>query len=129
MPEYQLNCLGSIPNWVRTYDFGNDFSVVELSRTWVREYKPIYSGQAILDVSKMLLYKFHCGYMAAKHGSRQHLLYSDTDSMIYQIQTKDFYADKAPDINMWFDMSNYPPTIDRPLPEGHNKKVLTKMKR
>ena len=50
------------------------------------------------------------------------------DSTIYEIQTEDFYTDKAPDVDEWFDRSNYPSMIDRPLPTGRNKKALGKMK-
>ena len=128
MTEDHLNHLEHKPNWIRTYDFGNDFSMVELSHTLVKEHKPIYSGQAILDISKTLLYELHYGYIVPTYRSRQRLLYKDTDSTIYEIQTKDFYADIALDIDMWFDMSNYPHTIDRPLPKESNKKVLSKMK-
>ena len=53
--EDHLNCLECKPNWVY---FGNDLSMVELSCTQDKEFKPIYSGQAILDISKMLLYEF-----------------------------------------------------------------------
>ena len=128
MTENQLNHLECKPNRIRTYDFGNNSSVVELSNTQVKEHKPIYSGQAILDISKMLLYEFHYGYMVPKYRSRQHLMYNDTDSTVYEIQTKNFYTDISLDVDIWFDTSNYPPNLDRPLPKGRNKMVLSKMK-
>ena len=50
----------------------------------------------------------------------------DTDSLIYSIETDDFYKDIADDVKDRFDMSDYNP--DRPLPVGLNKKVIGLMK-
>ena len=46
----------------------------------------------------------------------------DTDSLIYDIETKDFYKDIAEDVQDRFDTNGYNP--DRPLPVGLNKKVI-----
>ena len=50
----------------------------------------------------------------------------DTDSLVYNIKTEDFYKDIAEDVETRFDMSGYEP--DRPLPIGKNKKVIGLMK-
>ena len=50
----------------------------------------------------------------------------DTDSLIYDIETDDFYKDIAEDVKDRFDTSGYNP--DRPLPVGLNKKVIGLMK-
>ena len=50
----------------------------------------------------------------------------DTDSLIYNIETEDFYKDIAEDVPDRFDTSGYNP--DRPLPVGLNKKVIGLMK-
>ena len=50
----------------------------------------------------------------------------DTDSLIYDIATDDFYKDLAGDIADRFDTSGYAP--DRHLPVGLNKKVIGLMK-
>ena len=36
------------------------------------------------------------------------VLYSDTDSLILEIETDDFFADTAEDVEKWFDTSKYP---------------------
>ena len=54
------------------------------------------------------------------------LCYMDTDSLIMNIKTKDFYKDIAQDVEEMFDTSNY--DVDRPLPKGTNKKVIGLMK-
>ena len=50
----------------------------------------------------------------------------DTDGLIMNIKTKDFYKDIAQDVEERFDTSNY--DVDRPLPKGKNKKVIGLMK-
>ena len=54
------------------------------------------------------------------------LCYIDTDSLIYDIETGDFYKDIADDVKDRFNTSSYNP--DRPLPVGLNKKVIGLMK-
>ena len=50
----------------------------------------------------------------------------DTDSLIYQIKTEDFYADISDDVSMRFDTSGY--SGYWPLPIRMNKKVIGLMK-
>ena len=54
------------------------------------------------------------------------LCYMDTDSLIMNIKTKEFYKDIAQDAEERFDTSNC--DVDRPLPKGKNKKVIGLMK-
>ena len=54
------------------------------------------------------------------------LLYMDTDSLVYDIKTEDFYKDIAEDVETRFDTSGYVP--GRPLPIEKNKKVIGLMK-
>ena len=88
--------------------------------------KPVYLGQAILDLSKIVMYECHYDYMILKYGDRLKLCYMDTDSLVYHIKTEDFYADIADDVPARFDTSGYYP--NRPLPVGLNKKVIGLMK-
>ena len=87
--------------------------------------KPVYLGQATLDLSKIVMYEFLYDYMKPKFKDLQ-LCYMDTDSLIYNIKTENFYADIADDIPARFDTSSY--ISDRPLPIGLNKKVIGLMK-
>ena len=89
--------------------------------------KPVYQGQAILDLSKIVMYEFHHDYMKRKYDDdKLTLCYMDTDSLIYSIETDDFYKDIADGVTDRFDMSSYNP--NRPLPVGLNKKVIGLMK-
>ena len=89
--------------------------------------KPVYLGQAILDLSKTIMYEFHYDYMKRKYADdKLTLCYMDTDSLIYDIETDDFYKDIADNVESKFDTSGYVP--DQPLPIGLNKKVIGLMK-
>ena len=80
--------------------------------------KPVYLGQAILDLSKTLMYEFHYDYMRPRYGSKVELCYVDTDSFVYEIKTHDFYRDIAADVEKRFDTSGYSKDGDKPLPSG-----------
>ena len=88
--------------------------------------KPIYIGQAILDLSKIAMYEFHYDYMVSKYGENLTLCYMDTDSLVYRIKTEDFYANIEDDVEVRFNTSGY--CANRPLPIGLNKKVIGLMK-
>ena len=89
--------------------------------------KPVYLSQAILDLSKIIMYEFHYNYMKQKYNNdKLQLCYMDTDSLVYHIKTEDFYSDIADDVPMRFDTSCYCPNC--PLPVGLNKKVIGLMK-
>ena len=55
---------------------------------------------------------------------RQKLLFTDTDSLTYEIATKDFYKDINPDIEKGFDTSDYPTNHPSGIKTGLNIKVL-----
>ena len=90
--------------------------------------KPIYLGQVILDICKILMYESWYDYLKPKYGENIKLGYMDTDSFVIRIKTDDFYKDISNDINKWFDTSNYDKNIDRPFQKGINKKVIYKFK-
>ena len=53
-----------------------------MRKTRIYMDKPILVGQAILDKSKELMYKFFYDYLKPKYGQKLQLLYMDTDSFI-----------------------------------------------
>ena len=59
--------------------------------------KPIYVGFSILDLSKLLIYEFHYKYIKSK--SDTNLLFTDTDSLVYEIKTEDVFENVYKDKN------------------------------
>ena len=114
------------PNFKSGVLFGENLMGCEMDKIKVVMNKPVYLSQAILDLSKIVMYEFYYDYMIPKYGNRLKLCYMDTDSLVYHIRTKNFYADIVDDVQMRFDTSGYIP--DRPLPVGLNKNVLGLMK-
>ena len=79
---------------------------------------------SILDLSKSLMYDFHYNYIKTKYGDKAKLLFTDTDSLAYEIKTKDFYKDINPDIEKRFNTSDYPTNHPSGIKTGVNSKVL-----
>ena len=107
---------------------GPDLIGCEMGKVSVVMNKLVHLGQAILDLSKTMMYEFHYDYMIPKYGDRLKLCYMDTDSLVYSIKTEDFYSDISSDVESRFDTYGYPNDGSRPLPIGKNKKVIGLMK-
>ena len=90
------------PNFKDGHPFSKHLFAVEMGKTKIKMNKPVYLGQAILDLSKTLMYEFHYGYMRPKYGSKVKLCYMDTNSFVYEIETEDFYRDIANDVEKRF---------------------------
>ena len=58
---------------------GPDLMGCEMGKVKVVMNKPVYLGQAIPDLSKLIMYEFHYDYMVPKYGDRLKLCYMDTD--------------------------------------------------
>ena len=120
----QRSKLASEPNYHSTKYISKDLLIMEMKKVEIKMNKPIYLGQAILDISKALMYKFWYNYIKPKYGDNAGLSYMDTYSFVINIKTEDFYKDTANDVERWFDTSNYDKKDERSLPIGKNKKVI-----
>ena len=116
--------LTSRPNFDRCTIFDKHLIAVHMKNSEVYFNKPVYVGQAILDLSKTLMFNFHYTYIKEKYSSKAELLFTDTDSLMYQIKTKDFYKDISDDVQDKFDTSDYPPDHKSGILTGVNKKVI-----
>ena len=112
------------PNFDRVTIFDRKLVAVHMKKTEVYFNKPVYVGQAILDLSKTLMFDFHYDYIRNKYNDRAELLFTDTDSLLYLIYTGDFYKDISLDIEDKFDTSDYPPNHESGILTGVNKKVI-----
>ena len=78
----------------------------------------------ILDLSKVLMYKFHYSYIKSKYGNNSRLLFSDTDSLMDEIKPEDVYKVFSKNIEMC-DCSNY---LAKTKYDDSKKLVVAKMK-
>ena len=69
------------------------------------------------------MYGFHYNYIERKYSAT--LLFTDTDSLVYEIETNDVYEDFYRDRNL-FDFSDYPQ--DSKFFDPVNKNVIGKVK-
>ncbi|KAL4123173.1 hypothetical protein QTP88_015396 [Uroleucon formosanum] len=114
------------PNFDRRTIFTENLAAVHMKRTQISFKQPIYIGMCVLDLSKMLMYDFYYNIIKKKYGNRVRLLYTDTDSLILEIKTNDFYQDIKINLDH-FDTSDYPKDNIYGL-HLVNKKVLGKFK-
>ena len=66
--------------------FGKDLAGIHMHKSKLLLSKPVYTGMAILKNSKILMYDFFCNQLKAKYGSKCELIYTDTDSLLLDIQ-------------------------------------------
>ena len=123
--EKQLKKLTASPSFDYFRIFTKELAAVNMKKPTLYLKHPIYVGFSILDLSKTLMYEFHYKCIKVKYGDKATLLFTDTDSLCYNIQTKDIYRDMQEDTEL-FDTSEY--STDHFLFSTENKKVLGKMK-
>ena len=86
--------------------------------------RPIYVGFSVLELSKLHVYDFHYNHMCVKYprATQLRVLFKDTDSFAYAVQTYDIYRDMADDAASRYDFSEYP--LYHPLYDASNRKAL-----
>ena len=113
------------PTYVSHKIFHDNLVALHMKKNFLKLDKPLYVGMCILDLSKVLMYDFHYNFIKAKYGVRAKLLFTDTDSLCYIIQTDDVYEDLYNHKDM-FDNSDYSKSSKFYFDE--NKKVIGKFK-
>ena len=122
--ESQAKKLTCKPNYQHHTIFSKNLAAVHMKKVRLKFNKPVYLGMSIPDLSKTLMYDFHYNYIRPKYGDRAKLLFTDTDSLAYEIETEDFYRDISSDVSAKFDTSNYPKNHPSGILTGVNKKVI-----
>ena len=122
--EEKFKKLSAKPNYKSCKIFNENLISVHMKKTSLTMNKPVYLGMCILDLSKTIMYDFHYNYIKPKYGAKAKLLFTDTDSLMYEIETEDFYKDISKDVKDRFDTSDYPENHPSGIPTGINKKVL-----
>ena len=98
--EKKLIKYSSKPTIISSKIFNENLVAVHSIKPFLVLNRPAYVGMCILDLSKTLMYDFHYNYITKKYKSKAQLLFTDTDSLMYEIETedvyKDFYKNKTP---------------------------------
>ena len=123
--EKKLLKLTSKPTYVSSKIFNENLVAVHKIKETLTLNRPAYVGMCILDLSKTLMYDFHYNYIKRNYGHKAKLLFTDTDSLTYEIEAKDVYKDFFKDKYI-FDNSDYPEYS--PFFYNENKKVIGKFK-
>ena len=105
--DKRRSILVSESNYHTRKHISEDLMIIEMKKLKVTMNKPIHLGQAILDISKTLMYEFRYDFIKPIYEDKARLCYMDTDSFVINIKTEDFYKDIASDVEKWFDTSNY----------------------
>ena len=87
------NYLKPKPSYMSHKIFDNDLVAISKNKVILTLKKPAYIEMCILDLSKVLMYEFHYDYIKNKYGNNSRLLFTDTDSLMYEIKTEDVYED------------------------------------
>ena len=122
--EGKAKKLAAKPNYKHCNIFNENLVAIHMKKTKLVFNKPVYLGMCILDLSKTLMYDFHYNYMKKKYDTKAKLLFTDTDSLAYEVQTDDFYKDISGDVRAKFDTSNFSKDHPSGIEAGHNKKVV-----
>ena len=89
--EDKLMRLIASPVFARANIFDNDLAAIQVHKSNLVLNRPVYVGMSILDLSMHLMYDFYYNQLKAQYGESCQLLYTDTDSLLLEIETEDVY--------------------------------------
>jgi len=113
------------PTFDRFRIVSKNLTIVKMKKIQVYWNRPTYLGMCILDLSKLHMYMFHYDHIQHLYGYRAKLLFTDTDSLTYELSTDDAYANMSEHLSL-YDTSDYPEWHS--LRRSGNAKVLGKFK-
>ena len=119
-----LKCVNK-PNFLSQKITDKNFVAVHCSEKVLTLNKAIYVGFCILELSKLLMYQFHYDYVL-KTFNDVRLLFTDTDSLVYEIKDGNVYDQCFKDKHL-FDFSGYLKDSNKIL-MSQIKKCLVKYK-
>ena len=74
----------SKPNYLSHKTFFNNLIAIRKRKITLTLDKPAYIGICILDLSKLLMYRFRYDGIENKYGNNLKLLFTDSDSLMYE---------------------------------------------
>ena len=116
--EAQMLLDTSKPQYLLTHEFAPNLLLNELVNLEVKLNKPIFIGQAVLDLSKLIMYELRFVKLPAyaqRFGGKIDVIGGDTDSLFCKIERIDLYRQLHPAMleDGLLDSSNYP--MEHPL--------------
>ena len=87
-----LKCT-SKPRYMSQKVFDNNLAAIRKSKVSLKLNKPADIGMCILELNKLLMYKFHYDYIKNEYDNKSKLSFTDTDSLMYDIKTENVYED------------------------------------
>ena len=121
----RLRRLIASPSFAGANIFDDDLAAIQMHKSRIVLNRPVYVVMCVLDLSKHLMYDYYYNQLKIQYGERCQLLYTDTDSLLLEIQTENVYEDMGRHPHL-YDTSNYPK--DHPQYSAVNEKVVGKMK-
>ena len=115
--------LVSEPNYHTCKQFSESLTAIEMKKSKIHINKPVYVGQAVLNISKTFMYEFWYDHIIPKYDDKVQLWYMDTDSFIVHVKTDDFYEDIMSDVEKWYDTSKIDLKLNRCTPIRINKGI------
>ncbi len=114
--------------WFSKPEFKNNTNaqglyLIETHKTRIVYDKPVYVGCAVLELSKLHMLDFHYNVLQAAFGDKTKLIYSDTDSYVYELESPSIYDWKKS--KEWFDSSG---SVRTGLQDFENESKLGKFK-
>ena len=73
--------------------FDNNLVAIHKNKVTLTLNKPAYVGMCTLQLTKLLMYKFHYDYIKIKYGNKSRLLFTESNSLMYGIKTENLYED------------------------------------
>ena len=89
--ENKILKYASKPTYINSKIFNENLVAVHKIKETLTLNRPAYVGMCILDLSKTLMYDFHYKYIKNKYREKAKLLFTDTDSLTYEIEAEDVY--------------------------------------
>ena len=119
-----LKCT-SKPSYMSHKIFNNNLVMIQKLKVSLKLNKLAYIGIYILELSKVLMYEFLYYYVKSKYDNKSKLLFTDTDSLMYENKTEDVYEQFSSNKEM-FAFSNY--STNSKYYDNSNKLVIGKIK-
>ena len=104
--------------------FDKDLKAIRKIKLTLTLNKPAYTWIHILELGKVLMHELNYEDIKMKYGNNSRKLFTDTDSLMYEIKIQDVYEDFSNDKEM-FDFSNY--SAKSNYYDNSNKLVVGKM--